>query len=102
MTTDAGTDSAVEWKPTACILCGCNCGILVRLGGDTGRRFEQIRGDKGHPASKGYTCQKALRLDHYQNGRGTTGRELYDKMLEFYPDRANPGSLWGSARAVKE
>src|SRR4030095_5393841 len=33
-------------------------------------RFEQIRGDKAHPASKGYTCQKALRLDHYQNGRG--------------------------------
>ncbi len=70
MTTDAGTDSAVEWKPTACILCECNCGILVRLGGDDGRHFEQIRGDKAHPASKGYTCQKALRLDHYQNGRG--------------------------------
>jgi hypothetical protein len=27
----------------------------------------------------------------------TTARELYDKMLELYPDRANPGSLWGSA-----
>jgi glyoxylase-like metal-dependent hydrolase (beta-lactamase superfamily II) len=31
----------------------------------------------------------------------TTARELYDKMLELYPDRANPGSLWGSARAMK-
>ena len=31
----------------------------------------------------------------------TTARELYDKMLELYPDRANPGSLWASARAVK-
>ena len=31
----------------------------------------------------------------------TTARELYDKMLELYPDRANPGSLWGSARTVK-
>jgi len=31
----------------------------------------------------------------------TTARELYDKMLELYPDRANPGPLWGSARAVK-
>jgi hypothetical protein len=28
-------------------------------------------------------------------------RELYDKMLELYPDRANPGSLWGSAHVVK-
>ena len=58
-----------DWQPTACILCECNCGIEVRLGGDDGRRFERIRGDKAHPASHGYTCEKALRLDHYQNGR---------------------------------
>ena len=70
MTTEAMAGNAVEWKPTACILCECNCGILVQLGGDDGRHFAQIRGDKAHPASKGYTCQKALRLDHYQNGRG--------------------------------
>jgi glyoxylase-like metal-dependent hydrolase (beta-lactamase superfamily II) len=31
----------------------------------------------------------------------TTARELYDKMLELYPDRANPGSLWGSAHVAK-
>jgi glyoxylase-like metal-dependent hydrolase (beta-lactamase superfamily II) len=30
-----------------------------------------------------------------------TARELYGKMLEIYPDRANPGSLWGSSHAVK-
>ena len=34
-------------------------------------------------------------------GRTTTALDLYDKMLELYPDRANPGSLWGSARAAK-
>jgi anaerobic selenocysteine-containing dehydrogenase len=61
------TDQA--WHQTACILCECNCGIEVRLGGEDGRRFERIRGDKAHPASAGYTCEKALRLDHYQNGR---------------------------------
>src|SRR6266850_3468743 len=70
MSAPAGTDTAAAWRPSACILCECNCGILVRLGGENGRHFEQIRGDKAHPASKGYTCQKALRLDHYQNGRG--------------------------------
>jgi anaerobic selenocysteine-containing dehydrogenase len=59
----------LEWKPTACILCECNCGVEVRLAPD-GRHFERIRGDKAHPASKGYTCEKALRLDYYQNGRG--------------------------------
>jgi glyoxylase-like metal-dependent hydrolase (beta-lactamase superfamily II) len=34
-------------------------------------------------------------------GMTTTARELYDKMLQLYPNRANPGSLWGSARAAK-
>ena len=31
----------------------------------------------------------------------TTARELYDEMLQTYPNRANPGSLWGSARGAK-
>src|SRR5262249_41816146 len=32
----------------------------------------------------------------------TTARELYDKMLERYPDRGNPGlALWISAHAAK-
>src|SRR4029078_7483611 len=57
---------APQWQPTACILCECNCGIVVQL---EGRTLAKIRGDKEHPASKGYTCNKALRLDHYQNNR---------------------------------
>ena len=64
----AGPAGRGDWHPTACILCECNCGIEVRLGED-GRTFDRIRGDKAHPASQGYTCEKALRLDHYQNGR---------------------------------
>ena len=55
-----------EWQSTACILCECNCGIVVQL---EGRTLAKIRGDKEHPASQGYTCNKALRLDHYQNNR---------------------------------
>ncbi|MFH8470912.1 molybdopterin-dependent oxidoreductase [Streptomyces sp. NPDC017991] len=55
-------------KPSACILCESNCGVRIQLGED-GRTFERIRGDKDHPTSHGYTCNKALRLDHYQNGR---------------------------------
>jgi hypothetical protein len=31
----------------------------------------------------------------------TTERELYDKMLELYPERVNPLSLWFSAHAAK-
>ena len=61
--------AGTAWKPTACVCCGTNCGIEVRLGGIDGRRFEAIRGDKANPVSQGYSCQKALQLDHYQNGR---------------------------------
>ncbi|HEY3189045.1 MAG TPA: molybdopterin-dependent oxidoreductase, partial [Solirubrobacteraceae bacterium] len=54
-----------DWAQTACILCECNCGIEVQL---DGRHLERIRGDKAHPGSQGYTCNKAMRLDRYQNG----------------------------------
>jgi anaerobic selenocysteine-containing dehydrogenase len=57
-----------EWKSTACILCECNCGIEVQLGGEDGRRLVKVRGDDAHPASRGYACEKPSRLDFYQNG----------------------------------
>ncbi|TQL69780.1 anaerobic selenocysteine-containing dehydrogenase [Nocardioides albertanoniae] len=53
-----------EWQKTACILCESNCGLEVRL---DGRSLVKIRGDKEHPSSKGYTCEKPLRLDKYQS-----------------------------------
>jgi len=35
-------------------------------------------------------------------GTTATAQELYDKMLELYPNRVNPGwALWSSARAAK-
>jgi anaerobic selenocysteine-containing dehydrogenase len=57
-----------DWKSTACILCECNCGIEVQLGGEDGRRLVKVRGDDAHPASRGYACEKPSRLDFYQNG----------------------------------
>ena len=59
---------SASWKKTACILCECNCGLEVQLGGEGDRHFTRIRGDKAHPASKGYACEKPHRLDYYQNG----------------------------------
>lgn len=55
------------WHTTACILCSQNCGIEVEL---DGRKLNKIRGDKAHPASRGYACEKAQRLDYYQNAKG--------------------------------
>lgn len=57
------------WIPTACILCECGCGVEVQLGGDDGRRLVRLRGDKKHPGSQGYACEKAHRLDYYQNAK---------------------------------
>jgi glyoxylase-like metal-dependent hydrolase (beta-lactamase superfamily II) len=31
----------------------------------------------------------------------TTAHQLYDAMLELYPERVNPGSLWGAANTAK-
>jgi len=41
-----------------------NCGLQVQV--ENGH-LAKIRGDKTHPISRGYHCQKALRLNFYQN-----------------------------------
>jgi len=55
-----------EWQRTACILCSINCGLEVQT---EGGRIVRVRGDKAHPASQGYTCEKPRTLDRYQNAR---------------------------------
>ena len=54
------------WHSTACILCANNCGIKVQLSED-GRSIARTRGDDAHPQSKGYVCNKASRINYYQN-----------------------------------
>jgi anaerobic selenocysteine-containing dehydrogenase len=53
-----------EWKQNACNLCYVNCGIEVKT---DGRSITRVRGDKAHPHSAGYICQKAQRLTWYGN-----------------------------------
>ena len=55
-----------EWKSTACILCALNCGVKVQLNED-GTEIARTKGDEDHPASQGYLCNKASRLNFYQN-----------------------------------
>lgn len=57
-------DPTLEWHKTVCILCSNNCGVEVRI---DEREITRVRGNKAHVASKGYTCEKALRINHYQN-----------------------------------
>jgi anaerobic selenocysteine-containing dehydrogenase len=56
----------MSFQSSACILCSINCGIEVEV--EDGA-LARIRGDRAHPASRGYTCEKALRLDAYQQSR---------------------------------
>src|SRR5271156_2667984 len=46
--------------------------------------------------------RRYLRDFNRLNSATTTARELYDAMLEIYPDRVNPGSLWGGANTAKK
>lgn len=92
----AAADAA--WKSTACILCECNCGIEVELGGPDGRRLVRVRGDDAHPASQGYACEKAHRIDYYQNGP-----HRLTKPLRRRPDGSFEEIEWDTAiREVAE
>ena len=87
-----------DWKPTACILCECNCGLEVELGGEDGRHLVRLRGDKRHPSSRGYACEKAHRLDHYQHGR-----DRVTSPLRRRPDGSFEAIDWDTAiREVAE
>ena len=45
--------------------------------------------------------QQYLRDFNRVEAETTTSRELYEAMLSLHPDRANPGALWGGAKAAK-
>lgn len=58
--------AAAPWHSTACVLCALNCGVKVQLS-DNGNEIARTKGDPDHPASQGYLCNKASRLNYYQN-----------------------------------
>ena len=54
-----------------------------------------------HPGIIGETRQYIRDFDRLAETT-TSAQDLYDRMLELYPNRVNPGwALWSSARAVK-
>jgi glyoxylase-like metal-dependent hydrolase (beta-lactamase superfamily II) len=61
----------------------------------------KVPGNEDDPRIIGQTRQY-LRDFNRLNAATSTARELYDAMLEIYPDRANPGSLWGAANTAKK
>ncbi len=81
-----------EWQKTACILCSLNCGLDVQIGGRAGRQIVKLKGDRDHPVSRGYLCEKAQRLDFYQ----TAGDRL-DTPLRRRPDGSFEAIDWETA-----
>ncbi|MBK8259364.1 MAG: molybdopterin-dependent oxidoreductase [Polyangiaceae bacterium] len=63
-------------SPTACIICSINCGVRVTT---EGREITAVHGDREHPTSKGYLCEKAQSLNVYQNGRDRLSSPLRRK-----------------------
>jgi anaerobic selenocysteine-containing dehydrogenase len=85
------TGSTGSWQPTACILCSRNCGLEVQV--EDGH-LSRIRGDKSHPLSQGYLCQKATRLDFYQNNADRLSAPLRRR-----PDGGYEEISWATAIA---
>lgn len=81
-----------DFKTTACNLCFVNCGIKVQLGGDDGRQFVKVLGDENHPASNGYICNKASRINYYQNNEN---RLLHP--MKRQPDGSYQPVSWDTA-----
>ncbi len=54
----------MEWKKTACILCGNLCGLEVGIENNT---IVKTRGDKDNPKSEGYVCRKGLNIRYHQH-----------------------------------
>jgi anaerobic selenocysteine-containing dehydrogenase len=80
------TDS---WKKTACIICALNCGLEIKT---EGGRITKIKGDKSHPISQGYICEKSQRMDFYQNGA-----DRIDSPKRRRPDGSYEDIDWNTA-----
>ena len=78
----AALDKIASLKPSAVV-----AGHKIPSNDDSPRNVEETR----------QYIRDFIRL----NDATKTAPELYDKMLELYPDRANPGSFWSSAAAAK-
>jgi hypothetical protein len=52
------------------------------------------------PATIAQTAQYLRDFNRVETETATAA-ELYDRMLELYPRRGNPGSLWGGAKTAK-
>jgi glyoxylase-like metal-dependent hydrolase (beta-lactamase superfamily II) len=85
-------ESRLEWIATLDRLEALGAGAVIAA--------HKVPEAEDHPRVIGETRQYLRDFDRLAAST-TTARELYDAMLGLHPDRANPGSLWGAAKAAK-
>jgi glyoxylase-like metal-dependent hydrolase (beta-lactamase superfamily II) len=85
-------ESRLEWMATL--------DRLEALGAGTVIAAHKVPGAEDHPRVIGETRQYLRDFDRLAAST-STARELYDAVLALHPGRANPGSLWGAAKAAK-
>jgi glyoxylase-like metal-dependent hydrolase (beta-lactamase superfamily II) len=90
---ETNTESRGEWIATLDKLEALNLRAVI-----AGHKVPENNDDPRIIAETRQYLRDFNRLDEAT----TTARELYDAMLEIYPDRANPGSLWGGAKLAKK
>jgi glyoxylase-like metal-dependent hydrolase (beta-lactamase superfamily II) len=90
---ETDTQSRLEWISTLDKLEALNPKEVI-----AGHKVPENDDDPGIIAE----TRQYLRDFNRLNAATTTARELYDAMLEIYPDRVNPGSLWGAVNAAKK
>ena len=90
---ETGTQSRLEWISTLDKLEALNPKAVI-----AGHKAPENDDDPRIIAE----TRRYLRDFNRLNAATTTARELYDAMLEVYPDRVNPGSLWGAAKTAKK
>jgi glyoxylase-like metal-dependent hydrolase (beta-lactamase superfamily II) len=89
---ETNTESRLEWISALDKVESLNPRTVI-----AGHKIPQ---NKDEPRIIGETKQY-LRDFNRLNEATASARQLYDAMLEIYPDRANPGSLWGAANLAK-
>ncbi|WP_343713745.1 MBL fold metallo-hydrolase [Inquilinus sp.] len=89
---ETSAQSRLEWIATL--------DRLEALGAGTVIAAHKVPGAEDHPRVIGETRQYLRDFNRLEKST-VTARELYDAMLALHPGRANPGSLWGAAKAAK-
>jgi glyoxylase-like metal-dependent hydrolase (beta-lactamase superfamily II) len=90
-TAESNTDSREHWAQAAEHLGALHPSTVI-----AGHKRPDLADD---PSTIAWTAEY-LRAFNATAASASTARELYDRMLERYPRLANPGSLWGGAKAA--